>query len=97
MIDITALLSQSGIGQDSIRYASGCKKAKHGVTSTRGPVVAWNITKRCNFTCKHCYSSADLNPGQEELGLDEIKIRYRSNESSQGSCDPSFWRGTHDA
>lgn len=73
MIDITALLSQSGVGQDSIRYASGCKKAKHGVTSTRGPVVAWNITKRCNFTCKHCYSSADFNPGQEELGLDEIK------------------------
>jgi len=73
MIDITALLSQSKSENDSIRYASGCKKAWHGVAHNRGPVVAWNITKRCNFTCKHCYSNADENAGQEELSLHEIK------------------------
>ncbi|MDR3212487.1 MAG: heme d1 biosynthesis radical SAM protein NirJ, partial [Azoarcus sp.] len=21
-----------------------------------GPVVIWNLTRRCNLTCKHCYA-----------------------------------------
>ena len=26
----------------------------------RGPVVIWNLIRRCNLTCKHCYAlSAD--------------------------------------
>lgn len=37
-----------------------------------GPVVIWNLVRRCNLTCKHCYSiSADKDfPG--ELATDEI-------------------------
>lgn len=37
-----------------------------------GPVVIWNLIRRCNLTCKHCYSiSADTNfPG--ELGTQEV-------------------------
>lgn len=37
-----------------------------------GPVVIWNLLRRCNLTCKHCYAlSADHDyPG--ELGFDEI-------------------------
>ena len=37
-----------------------------------GPVVIWNLIRRCNLTCKHCYSiSADKDfPG--ELTTDEI-------------------------
>jgi heme d1 biosynthesis protein len=28
----------------------------------RGPVVIWNLIRRCNLTCKHCYSiSADID------------------------------------
>jgi hypothetical protein len=31
-----------------------------------GPVVIWNLIRRCNLTCKHCYSiSADSDfPGE---------------------------------
>ena len=31
-----------------------------------GPVVIWNLIRRCNLTCKHCYSiSADRDfPGE---------------------------------
>lgn len=31
-----------------------------------GPVVIWNLIRRCNLTCKHCYTtSADINfPGE---------------------------------
>jgi len=37
-----------------------------------GPVVIWNLIRRCNLTCKHCYSiSADKDfPG--ELSRDEV-------------------------
>ena len=37
-----------------------------------GPVVIWNLTRRCNLTCKHCYAlSADHDyPG--ELSRDEV-------------------------
>jgi len=37
-----------------------------------GPVVIWNLIRRCNLTCKHCYAtSADINfPG--ELSTDQI-------------------------
>ncbi len=23
-----------------------------------GPVVIWNLIRRCNLTCKHCYSTS---------------------------------------
>ncbi len=37
-----------------------------------GPVVIWNLVRRCNLTCKHCYSiSADIDfPG--ELDTTEV-------------------------
>ena len=38
------------------------------------PVVIWNLIRRCNLTCKHCYSiSADKDfPG--ELATDEVFV-----------------------
>jgi heme d1 biosynthesis protein len=35
-----------------------------------GPVVIWNLIRRCNLTCKHCYSiSADIDfPGELDTG-----------------------------
>lgn len=40
--------------------------------SPPGPVVIWNLIRRCNLTCKHCYSiSADKDfPG--ELSTEEV-------------------------
>jgi heme d1 biosynthesis radical SAM protein NirJ len=37
-----------------------------------GPVVIWNLVRRCNLTCKHCYSiSADIDfPG--ELNTEQV-------------------------
>jgi heme d1 biosynthesis radical SAM protein NirJ len=42
------------------------------VRAPRGPVVIWNLIRRCNLTCKHCYSiSADVDfPG--ELSTTEV-------------------------
>jgi heme d1 biosynthesis radical SAM protein NirJ len=45
-----------------------------------GPVVIWNLIRRCNLTCKHCYSiSADhdfpgeLNTGEVHAVMDDLK------------------------
>lgn len=45
-----------------------------------GPVVIWNLVRRCNLTCKHCYSiSADkdfpgeLNTQQVFTTMDDLK------------------------
>ena len=45
-----------------------------------GPVVIWNLIRRCNLTCKHCYSiSADtdfpneLTTGQVFTVMDDLK------------------------
>ncbi|MCU0835803.1 MAG: heme d1 biosynthesis radical SAM protein NirJ [Chromatiaceae bacterium] len=41
-------------------------------TPPSGPVVIWNLVRRCNLTCKHCYAtSADKDfPG--ELGTEQV-------------------------
>jgi heme d1 biosynthesis radical SAM protein NirJ len=37
-----------------------------------GPVVIWNLIRRCNLTCKHCYSiSADID-FKGELNTEEV-------------------------
>ena len=42
------------------------------VREPTGPVVIWNLIRRCNLTCKHCYAtSADKDfPG--ELSTQEV-------------------------
>lgn len=39
--------------------------------------IIWDITRRCNLRCTHCYNS-DVNPGHEqELSTEEIKLILR--------------------
>ena len=37
------------------------------------PVVVWNITKRCNLKCVHCYAHATPQAQDNELSTDEGK------------------------
>jgi heme d1 biosynthesis radical SAM protein NirJ len=38
----------------------------------RGPVVIWNLVRRCNLTCKHCYALSADHDYPDELSLDEV-------------------------
>ena len=38
----------------------------------RGPVVIWNLVRRCNLTCKHCYATSADKDFPNELSLDQI-------------------------
>ncbi len=37
-----------------------------------GPVVIWNLIRRCNLTCKHCYSISADTHFKGELETDEV-------------------------
>lgn len=37
-----------------------------------GPVVIWNLIRRCNLTCKHCYSLSNDTDFKGELSYEEI-------------------------
>jgi Fe-coproporphyrin III synthase len=37
-----------------------------------GPVVIWNLIRRCNLTCKHCYSISADKDFAGELNTDEV-------------------------
>jgi len=46
------------------------------MTEFRPYIVSWNLTKRCNLSCPHCYidSVARLEAPQSELSTDEAKL-----------------------
>ncbi|NFV79569.1 heme d1 biosynthesis radical SAM protein NirJ [Magnetospirillum aberrantis] len=39
----------------------------------KGPVVIWNLVRRCNLLCRHCYSGSTDKDFSGELNTDEIK------------------------
>ncbi|MBI3368827.1 MAG: heme d1 biosynthesis radical SAM protein NirJ, partial [Burkholderiales bacterium] len=38
----------------------------------RGPVVIWNLVRRCNLTCKHCYALSADHDYPNELSTAEV-------------------------
>jgi hypothetical protein len=62
-----------------------------------GPVVIWNLIRRCNLACKHCYSiSADTDfPGELSTAevykvMDDLNLRSGAVLSGGGRCcDPT--------
>src|SRR3546814_11041765 len=37
----------------------------------RPPVVIWNLLRRCNLTCRHCYATSADSPFRNELSTTE--------------------------
>ena len=52
-----------------VRPASG---RGGGSRPFNGPVVVWNLIRRCNLTCRHCYSASSDKSFQGELTADEV-------------------------
>ena len=64
MINLTRLYCDVAQPMDHLRYGRG-----HGSPATaadRRPIVVWNITRRCNLKCVHCYQDSDsmVYPGE---------------------------------
>lgn len=57
MLEISTLLCGAPSPGGELRYGH-----RPGRAPTGAPVVVWNITRRCNLKCQHCYmSSQDLD------------------------------------
>ena len=65
MLQITELL-QLLINTSSIQTLSEnvnlISRSAQRYSDNMPPVVVWNINRRCNMTCPHCYASASLRP-----------------------------------
>ncbi len=84
MIDVTKLLVGDSWGGDVIRYGHAVVgKTGRAPSPTTGrtprsaaerrPVTVWNVTRRCNLRCVHCYTDSDNKVRQGELTLEEGK------------------------
>lgn len=71
MTNITKLYCGVSQPADALRYGQG-----HGAPRAAGerrPIVVWNITRRCNLRCIHCYSDSDAREYPGELTFDECR------------------------
>ncbi|MBI5773929.1 MAG: radical SAM protein [Verrucomicrobia bacterium] len=71
MINITKLYCGLSQPADALRYGQG-----HGAARTAGerkPIVVWNITRRCNLKCIHCYSDSDAREYPGELTWEQCQ------------------------
>ena len=71
MINLTRLLCDVPQPADALRYGVG--HAAPRSAAERKPIVVWNITRRCNLRCAHCYSSSTSRHYPGELTLPQFR------------------------
>ncbi len=74
MIGISKLYCGTVEASDPLRYGRRAKNLPSHLlqfSADKRPVVVWNVTKRCNLRCVHCYASADPSPHPDELTTEE--------------------------
>jgi len=76
MIGISKLYCGGVEPSDVLRYgAESGKLPSHLLqfSKDKRPVVVWNVTRRCNLKCVHCYSNSQNVQYSDELDTDEGK------------------------
>jgi Fe-coproporphyrin III synthase len=76
MIGISKLYCGAVEASDVLRYGRHSKELPSHLLQfsvDKKPVVVWNVTRRCNLKCVHCYSQSEDQDYQGELTLDEGK------------------------
>ena len=66
MLDVSKLLCRPQEMAGRLRNGAG---SGHGdrFAGIKRPVVVWNVTRRCNLHCQHCYANAGNSSHPEEL------------------------------
>jgi 12,18-didecarboxysiroheme deacetylase len=70
MIGISKLYCGTVEPSDALRYGRHSSQLPSHLlqfSADKKPVVVWNVTRRCNLRCVHCYAHA-----KEEAGVDEL-------------------------
>ncbi len=71
MINLTRLYCDVSQPMDHLRYGRG--PGAPAAAAERRPIVVWNITRRCNLKCVHCYSDSTSQQYPGELDWDQCK------------------------
>jgi len=72
MINLTQLYLGETSSSDDRQDTSG-DQDPFGSDAERKPMVVWNITRRCNLRCVHCYSDSEPRGYSGELDFRECK------------------------
>ena len=67
MVNCTRLLYGIAGSHDHIRYRQGKPADRNR------PIVVWNVTRKCNLRCRHCYIDASLEADTGELTTAQAK------------------------
>ncbi len=76
MIGISKLYCGTVEPSDALRYGRKSSKLPSHLlqfSSDKRPVVVWNITRKCNLKCVHCYAHAKNISFENELSTEEGK------------------------
>ena len=70
MIGISKLYCGTVEPSDALRYGRHSSQLPSHLlqfSADKKPVVVWNVTRRCNLRCVHCYAQAKEEAGSDEL------------------------------
>ena len=76
MIGISKLYCGTVEPSDALRYGRHSSTLPSHLlqfSKDKRPVVVWNVTRKCNLKCVHCYAHATEQPVNEELSTEEGK------------------------
>lgn len=76
MIGISKLYCRTVEPSDALRYGRESKKLPSHLlqfSKDKKPVVVWNVTRRCNLNCVHCYAQSKDIEYQDELSTEQGK------------------------
>jgi Fe-coproporphyrin III synthase len=76
MIGISKLYCGTVEPSDALRYGRHSSQLPSHLlqfSADKKPVVVWNVTRRCNLRCVHCYAHAREQADQDELTTEQGK------------------------
>ena len=76
MIGISKLYCGTVEPSDALRYGRDSSQLPSHLlqfSKDKRPVVVWNVTRRCNLKCVHCYAHAKNKAGENELTTEQGK------------------------
>jgi len=77
MIGISKLYCGTVEPSDALRYGRHSSQLPSHLlqfSADKKPVVVWNVTRRCNLRCVHCYAHAKEEVGTDELTTEQGRI-----------------------
>ena len=77
MIGISKLYCNQVEPSDALRYGRHSGQLPSHLlqfSADKKPVVVWNMTRRCNLKCVHCYAQAVDPEGKDDISTEKAKI-----------------------